>query len=246
MSPPTDTIEIVEILGPSEQGFQKPYQCRGEDGLLYYVKGRQTNRASLWLEWVCAILARHIGLNVPPFRLVHVSQELLDEAPIEWRDLGAGIAFGSQKHAVSVWLEPCLFGRVPVAVQRDVLAFDWWIRNTDRQNGNSNLLWDPVQNCLLVIDHNMAFDQAFTSESFLENHVFSAQWREIVQDMFISKDYENRFTKAFIDCFDEACNNGPEEWRWANPECDVPAKIDLDGLRALLLRCTTPELWRSV
>lgn len=246
MPPPTDILEIIEILGPSEQGLQQPYQCRAEDGLLYYVKGRQTDRASLWLEWICATLARQIGLNVPPFRLVQVSQELLDEAPVEWRNIGVGVAFGSQKHAASVWLEPCLFGQVPVTIQRDVLAFDWWIRNTDRQKGNVNLLWDPVQCSLLVIDHNLAFDPTFTAENFLENHVFAAQWRAIVQDMFILNDYETRFSQAFADCFDAACNNGPDEWYWNNPECDTPAKIDLEGFRALLLRCMTPELWRAV
>ena len=44
-----NNLEIVEIIGPSEQGQQTPYKCRAEDGEIYYVKGRQTNRSSLWL-----------------------------------------------------------------------------------------------------------------------------------------------------------------------------------------------------
>ena len=241
-----DILEITEIIGPSEQGFQRPYQCRGEDGLLYYVKGRQTTRASLWHEWICAGLARHMGLNVPAFCLVQVSQELLDEIPSAWRELGAGVAFGSQRHASSVWLEPSLFSRVPAAVQRDVLAFDWWIHNTDRQNGNSNLLWDPVKASLFVIDHNMAFDPDCTTASFLENHVFSPHWTSITEDLFAPKEYAERFSDALADCFDASCDNAPEEWLWANTECDIPARVDLGGIKTFLTRCTTPELWRPV
>ncbi len=46
--------------------------------------------------------------------------------------------------------------------RRDLVAFDWWIKNGDRQlteiGGNPNLLWTPESDSMVVIDHNMAFD----------------------------------------------------------------------------------------
>lgn len=242
----TEILEIMELLGPSEQGAEHPYLCRAEDGHLYYVKGRQTNRSSLWYEWICAALAREFGLQVPDFRLVHVCQELLDEAPREWRDLGAGVAFGSQQHASSVWLEKNLFDRIPDHIQRDVLVFDWWVRNTDRQKHNPNLLWDPATQELVVIDHNLAFDPDFSASGFLENHLFAAQWPHIVSDLVARTEYASRLSAALLAGFDVACDNAPEEWRWENPERDVAARVDLDAMRAFLSRCEDTELWRTV
>ncbi len=77
MNPAFAPIPIIEILGPAEQGLSRPYKCRGEDGRLYYVKGRQTDRHSLWSEWLCGHLALAFGLNLPPFRLVEIPAELL-------------------------------------------------------------------------------------------------------------------------------------------------------------------------
>ena len=54
---------------------------------------------------------------------------------------------------------------VPVNLQQDVLAFDWWIRNSYRylteKGGNPNLFWQPDSHGLVVIDHNLAFDAEF-------------------------------------------------------------------------------------
>lgn len=84
------TVQIVEILGPSDQGKSRPYKCRGEDDAIYYVKGRQTNRASLWHEWICGHLALWFGLHIPPFEIVEVGEHLLRETTAEWQDLGLG------------------------------------------------------------------------------------------------------------------------------------------------------------
>lgn len=135
-------LQIIEILGPSEQGTSRPYLCRAEDGATYYVKGRQTNRSSQWNEWICAHLAQQLGLNVPTCAIVEVSEDLLAETPHDWRDIGAGLAFGSRRHDSAAWLETSKAEEVPTDTQRDVLVFDWWIRNGDRNRGNTNLLPD--------------------------------------------------------------------------------------------------------
>jgi hypothetical protein len=239
------TVQIVEILGPSDQGRSRPYKCRGEDDAIYYVKGRQTNRASLWHEWVCGHLAQRFGLHVPAFEIVEVGEDLLRETPTEWRDLGAGPAFGSRLYPCAVWMEVGWINLVPTSVQRDILVFDWWIQNCDRLTGNTNLLIDAAAKKLVVIDHNLAFDRQFSAEEFLSYHVFAGNWSAICSDLVIQAEYSERFSIA-LEGLSMACHNVPEEWHWANAEMDVPANFDLQYVQQTLNRCTTPELWSPV
>ena len=239
------TVQIVEILGPSDQGRSRPYKCRGEDDAIYYVKGRQTNRASLWHEWICGHLAQRFGLNVPAFEIVEVGADLLREAPPEWRDLGAGPAFGSRLYPNAVWMDVGLIGLVPTDVQRDVLVFDWWIKNCDRLTGNTNLLIEAAARRLVVIDHNLAFDMTFSYDEFLSHHVFASNWSSICSDLIVQADYSQRMSVA-LEGLTVACHNVPEEWHWVNAEMDVPANFDLAHVQQTLNRCTTPELWSPV
>lgn len=239
------TIQIIEILGPSEQGQARPYKCRGEDGHIYFVKGRQTTRACLWHEWICAHLARRFGLQVPPFGIVDLCKELLDESPKEWRDLGVGPAFGSRLHSGGVWMELSKLPAVPPQVQRDVLVFDWWVHNNDRQMGNPNLLWDVSANALVVIDHNQAFDRHFSVANFITDHVFAAHWQAVSTDLVLQAEYAQRLSDA-LQGLEVDCDNVPADWHWANVEMDVPANFDLNHIKATLARCTTPDLWRTV
>lgn len=238
-------VSIVEIIGPAEQGVSRPYKCRGEDGLLYYVKGRQTDRHSVWAEWLCGHLAVAFGLNLPPFRLVEISPELLEETRADWRDLGAGIGFGSEHCANPTWFEPGFAAQVPPDIQRDVLVFDWWVGNMDRTIGNPNLLWDAAQRQLVVIDHNQAFDSAFRARDFAALHVFSGVFGSVFDDLVTRDIYAQRLSKA-LEVWPSACDNAPSEWRWANPEQDVPANFDLAATGAFLERCRSADFWRMV
>jgi hypothetical protein len=239
------TVQIVEILGPSDQGRSRPYKCRGEDDAIYYVKGRQTNRASLWHEWVCGHLAQRFGLNVPAFEIVDVGGDLLRETPADWRDLGVGPAFGSRLYPNAVWMEVGLIDLVPTNVQRDVLVFDWWIKNGDRLKGNTNLLIDAAARKLVVIDHNLAFDMNFSYDEFVAHHVFASNWAGICSDLVVQAEYSQRMSMA-LEGLAEACHNVPEEWHWANAEMDVPANFELAHVQQVLNRCTTTELWSPV
>lgn len=238
-------IQIIEVLGPIDQGRTRPYRCRGDDDQIYYVKGRQTNRASLWHEWICGHLAQSFGLNLAPFSLVEISDELMDEVGSDWRELGSGIAFGSRQHLSATWLEPSMADMVSIDVQRDVLAFDWWIHNGDRLTYNSNLLWDASTDELVVIDHNLAFDPDFSSAEFLEHHIFAKQWPAIAEDLVSRDGYCKRMASALSSSW-KACDNAPEEWLWANKEMDVLADFSLPRVEGLLRRCATDELWRLV
>lgn len=238
-------LQIVEILGPSDQGKCRPYRCRAEDGQIYYVKGRQTNRASLWHEWICAHLAQAFGLALPPFCVVELGEDLLAETPLDWRDIGVGPAFGSQLHGGAVWMEPSMAANVPITSQRDVLVFDWWVRNSDRLIGNPNLLWDAGTKKLVVIDHNLAFDANFSVPDFIEHHIFAARWPEISTDLVLQADFSSRLSAALAEAT-PACENAPPEWAWMNAEMDLRANFDMEAVLATLARCATPELWRTV
>jgi hypothetical protein len=176
---------------------------------------------------------------------VEVCDELLAETPRDWRDIGAGPAFGSRLHAGTTWLEPSMAGLVPLDTQRDVLVFDWWVHNSDRLSGNSNLLWDASARKLVVIDHNLAFDPTFSAVDFAEHHIFAAQWPSIGTDLARQADYSERLSEALA-AAEMACQNAPSEWAWENPEMDIPARIDRVNIRAVLARCATPDLWKPV
>lgn len=238
-------LQIREVLGPAEQGKSRPFKCMAEDGNLYFVKGQQTNRASLWREWICAHLARAFGLNIPPFSLVQIDETLHAELPRDWRQLGCLPAFGSRQHHGTSWLELGMAPGVPRSVQRDVLVFDWWVHNVDRLAGNPNLLWDQEQATLVVIDHNLALDPDFDAAEFTQNHVFASQWPELAADLVARAEYGRRLT-GVLPVATRALQTAPKEWLWENSELDLPAHFDADGALAILSRCATDELWRTV
>jgi hypothetical protein len=237
-------LQIDEVIGPAEQGRSIPYLCRAEDGELYYVKGQQTNRSSLWAEWICGHAARAMGLTIPPFCLVQIDEALLAELPREDRKLGSLPAFASQKHRHVVWLEPAMVGQVPAEVQRDVLVFDWWVQNTDRLVKNSNLLWDADTESLVVIDHNLALLPGFNPAEFLQHHIFASQWDAVVGDLVVRDRYMERLAVALV-AAEEARRTAPEAWLWENSEFDMPCPFDVDQAMQTLSRCATLDLWRT-
>ncbi|MEW6764813.1 MAG: HipA family kinase [Pseudomonadota bacterium] len=240
------TIEIVEIMGRSDQGMTRPFICRGEDGFVYFVKGRGATRHSQICEWVAGQLALRFGLPVAPFELAHVPEELLSIAMRDDLDeLGAGLAFGSRRLQVEE-LSVSLREHVPVDVRRDVLAFDWWVRNGDRSlsgaGGNPNLFWDVVADKLVVIDHNQAFDPACSAAEFVDVHAFWGQARELFEDWVVQQDYMARFERAMTD-WDAICNTVPPEWRFLDVEQTVPTDFDFDAVKKMLMRCRDDAFW---
>lgn len=237
-----NTIEIVEILGKAEQGVQEPFQCIASDGHLYYVKGMQTDRSSLCNEWICAHLGQHLGLPIPPFGLLAVPEEIIAEVPPEWRCLGSGMAFGSRQHPGCTWFNKDQISQVSTAIQTSILAFDWWIQNTDRSDGNANLLWDTNHGSLVVIDHNLAFPEGFSAKEFLEAHIFRERWKEL--DLIGFDKLQERFCATADAVLDQACDNVPSEWNWVNAEADIPSNMNLDHVRSMVLRCKSADFWR--
>lgn len=240
------TIEIVEIMGRSEQGVTRPFICRGDDDQVYFVKGRGAGRRSLICEWIAGQLGRQLGLPIAPFEIVEVPQELLgiamrDDLP----ELGAGKAFASRKVSV-VELSASHVEYVPKETQRDVLAFDWWVHNGDRSlgeaGGNPNLFWDVESEGLVVIDHNQAFDPAFSPQDFVEIHAFRGEWQALFGDWIVQKKYRERFLDALSD-WGTICGSVPPEWWFVDVEQTVPTDFDVQSARQLLMRCQANGFW---
>ena len=195
-------VQIIEILGRSEQGITHPFICRGNDDNTYFVKGIGAGRRDQVCEWI----AGNLGVE-------------LNYAGIE---------------------------RVPDDLQRDVLAFDWWIRNNDRtlseSGGNPNLFWEPEKEQLVIIDHNQAFDPDFSVDNILQYHVFSEQHHGMFDDVFYRQKYEKDF-QASLNRWSDICDNIPEEWHYLDTEMSIPANIQLDAIFITLNRCNSEELW---
>lgn len=241
---PPRIIQITEVIREADQGMTKPILCTGEDGHRYYVKGQQTNRSSLWREWIAGHLAQALGLPIAPFSLVQVDEVLLRELPFELRAIGPTPAFGSQELPGLTWYENSLTPRLDMRVQEGLLVFDWWTRNADRQVGNTNLLWEAVERRLVVIDHNQAFDEDFDPQGFLQHHVFASEWGRLQQDWILRDEWVQRMTQALA-VARWACDNAPPEWQWENAEQDLPANYDPEDAMRVLSRCMQQDFWRA-
>ncbi len=242
------SLTIVEVLGRSSQGRTEPYVCRGDDGEVYFVKGRSANRPDLIAEWLGARLAEQFGLPLAPFSIATVPVELIEADLTGWlHDLGVGEVFASRR-INAVELTEVHLELVPATVRRDVIAFDWWVRNGDRNltvaGGNPNLLWNPEgEGSLVVIDHNLAFDQDFSADDFLKVHVFADDIPVMFSDFLVRDAYTERFHAA-LGIWDEACHNVPESWSFVDPERTIPIEFSLTETRALLDRAFSQTFWQ--
>lgn len=238
--------QIIEIIERADQGVTKPFICRGEDDEVYFVKGRGAGRRSLICEWIAGNLAMALGLPVAPFRIVEVPESLILLASRDdLSELGEGPAFGSRRLQVAE-LSMSHIEQVQRAVQLDVLAFDWWIKNGDRnlsdKGGNPNLFWDVQRNELVVLDHNQAFDQQFSSRNFAELHVFRNNCQTLFEDWIVQNQLADRFENALAS-WNDICDTVPSEWWFVDPEMTIPVDFDKEKIRNDLANCRGDAFW---
>lgn len=238
-------LQIVEILRPAEQGRTTPFLCRGEDDRLYYVKGLNTGRQGQWCEWLAGHLGQAFGLPIPTFQVMDVPAELLAITRSEWQVIGAGPAFASLVQEGRQWLEPSMRKQVPQELRRDVLVFDWWVRNMDRFDDNPNLLWDGAGKQITVIDHDLAFNPDFWPGLFRDHHIFAEDWDGVFSDLVAQAGYSARLMSA-LPALDIACHNAPPAWHWETLKMARPFRFEFDFVRTTLARCSTPDFWRMV
>lgn len=242
------TINITEVIRRTTQGRTEPYLCRGENGCVYFVKGRRLPRRELVAEWLAANLASELGLNVPEFDVAEVPPELVDPAMGTWlSDLGSGAAFASQRVEASE-LTLHVADSMDPEVRALIVTFDLWVMNMDRtlssHGGNPNLLWLPGAEIgeVVVIDHNLAFDKAFDLNSFMETHVFRDDLTWLASD-FIAREKMRERLIAARPRLEAACATIPNEWRFVDPEQTISASWTDAEFMAILDRCQNNDFW---
>ncbi|MGO0307482.1 HipA family kinase [Endozoicomonas acroporae] len=241
----TQRIHIDEIVEESIQGYSGGvFRCIGDNGESYFLKGLGVGRPDLAKEWICANLAKAFGLPIADFALAEVCITLYEAFPGDWqRKIGHGTCFASREVKQTQWLEPATMAvSVPEQLQNDVLIFDRWIRNEDRTKGNPNLLWVPHLDELVVIDHNLAFDPDFTTESFFQHHIFASARKRICTDLATIAEYKERMEAALSD-FHVWAETAKNEWPWRDLEETREFELDSDSLFAILNQYTTDQFW---
>ena len=246
-------IEIEEVLRRSEQGATKPYICRGADGKLYYVKGRDAGYESLVKEWIAGRLARHLGLPIAPFVFAFVPEELyelgrhINQGGLNLSGLGSGILFGSEHIPESNELAFLNIAAISNNLKRDIAAFDWWIMNGDRtlteSGGNPNILWSESNKSAVIIDHNLAFDPEVTLHSQLLSHVFSGSLAEICDDPTLQAGYRSRFAQALSE-LTNILGDIPPRWHYVDDYETVEIVLSTATVKAVLQRHEMPDFWK--
>ena len=234
---------IKTITDISDQGMSEPYRCIAEDDTEYYVKGLRSTRASQINEWLCANMAAAIKLPVANFSLLDVPEYLFEELSDQQKKIGLGCCFGSQSVHDVILFEEANIKQIPIEIQRQIVAFDWLIKNGDRTRGNPNLLYHPVSKGIVVIDHNLAFDTELTGSVFLENHIFRNAMLSIVSDYALQSELID-FLFPALHAYDIACHNLPLEWQWLNNERDLKAEYNFQFSFDTLNRLNNGQLWR--
>lgn len=241
-------LTVIEILGRSQQGRTEPYICRCDDGEIYFVKGKAATRRGLIAEWLCAELASELKLPIAPYAIATVPDELI-AADVDgiYQDLGTGPTFASSRVG-TMELNRTHIAHIPLSLRHDVLLFDWWIHNGDRNltgiGGNPNLLWKPGSaGTLIMIDHNLAFDPDFDPAGFLSLHAFANDAMSLFHDISLRDKYRNRMMCA-LRCWSEICDTLPNEWRCIDAEQTIPAAFPFGSVKALLDRVSADAFWK--
>lgn len=114
---------------------------------------------SLACELICSALARAIGLKVPDYAIVEITQGFANSIhDISTRRLfldNIGLNFGSEyRKSIPLWAPTYKSSQVVITQLEDILCFDSIVINGDRQRSNPNLLYSDGK--LLLIDHSLA------------------------------------------------------------------------------------------
>ncbi|MCD7040690.1 MULTISPECIES: HipA family kinase [Pseudomonas fluorescens group] len=243
-----ERITAKEIIRQSQQGISvQPFLIRAEDNQTYFVKGLSRALGNgLVSEALSAELGKHLGLPIPPWRVMDIPQSLIDFSVIDGvDDLSGGPAFASLQIENASDLMWANLNALPDGLKRTVLLFDWWILNGDRGlgevGGNVNLILDPKGD-LVVIDHNVAFDPHLSLEEFRTYHVFREQLGSFEGNLLARLDYLPMLDAAIAD-WGRIISLLPEEWLWRDHDPDDEYEPTLQQRLQILERFKDEQFW---
>jgi hypothetical protein len=94
-------------------------------------------------------------------------------------------------------------------------VFDYWVRNADRnlteQGGNPNLFYKQSSLDLIVLDHNLAFDNDFLKQDHRELHACKRFWSAQF-DFESQQKYEERMRDS-LQHWEYLISNIPSDWK---------------------------------
>jgi len=238
-------LEIIEIIDDTVQGLTNPALCIANDGQKYIVKGREAQNTGLIKEYICASLGQIFGLPIPDFCLVEFPNELLSYDDELQRRFAGGPCFASQYIPNLQEFDRSSYSQNHAQFFKDLFVFDFWVQNDDRNfiaenGGNPNLLVDGNRNHIYVIDHNLAFDDAFDLQSFRTMHLGCEYWCNGQLQMFTQEQYQGRMKSALQE-LNAVIGQLPQEW---TNEPDEKAFIQAVSVR--LKQFETNNFWSTL
>lgn len=134
----------------------------------------------------------------------------------------------------------------PSELKRDIVAFDWWIRNGDRTlteaGGNPNILWSETSRQLFVIDHNLCFDEGVTLHSQLTTHIFRSALTEICDTPDLQAHYKTKFD-MLLPGLPQILRDIPHRWHYVDEACTIESALSIANVEAILQRHRVPAFW---
>ena len=232
--------KIINIAGRAATGRSRPFLCDSDDGKSWFVKRDNLDWDSLVREFVISRLGEEYGLPVAPVSLLEIPSILAKQVVLKnAHEFQPGIAFGSQRVPFADDLRDSHLRLISDEDKIRCLCFDWWTRNDDRKldilGGDPNLLWDPVMQSLVVIDHDRTLDPDFDDANFFREHAFKNV------RPFIERDHLEKLRTSFesaIYSLDKIWAEIPEEWL-KNEIGDSRISYTLHDIEAILIK---PEL----
>lgn len=178
-------------------------------------------------------LGTAFGLPIPDYKILQLPTELIDcDSNLEF-GLGYDPLFGSAYQPYLEEINREILAKLNPQLLRDIFIFDYWIRNDDRnftsKGGNPNMFYRQSDQQVVVVDHNLAFDQEFDLNTFKHLHLGSSAWfdQELAETSI--NYYKEKMNRA-IAMFDSCCDNLPLEWLQSS---SVPSDWRADTLKQL-------------
>ncbi|WCT56902.1 hypothetical protein PQ456_05090 [Paenibacillus kyungheensis] len=162
-----DTLKANRIMNPIKNGSTLPYYINCEDGQTYAVKFKENPQGikAIVNEYICSELALLLQLPIPKPVLIHLTEEFCSMYGQKLKehigsDILPGVHFGclKLKKAYPIELGSMLNEAINIEIIAELLIFDLFICNSDRDNNGGNLLFDPQQKKIIILDHTHAFD----------------------------------------------------------------------------------------
>ncbi|WP_051977438.1 HipA family kinase [Necropsobacter rosorum] len=243
----TAEILVVKDRFNVNSGITRPYLCEASNGKTYVVKTKSSlTPKQIIAEYVAACLAKKLGLPIPDFEIVYISEFIAKNVRPDWRGgINEGAAFGIEYIEDATLVK---FGQAyelcDILLQKEIYLFDFWINNSDRtlsdkDTGNVNLLFSRSLKKLFLIDHNLAFDSDLSDTPFAY-HIFSNTNRNWTFDLMDRPYLQDKFC-ATMQYIDDIFDSIPEEWQPADNYDGY-----LESIKHILNRILTDSFWEKI